>query len=295
LKVQDDGWPCAIITLGAAPPRPILRRRPRCIRRAVAYDGIVVSASGGDYVDDAIVLLIAAVVARILSDDVDGKEREKKNGRGRRRPTRCSSAVAVSARPGEHARSTHDKRLRDDAPAPMGVVPRGRHRGGDARAQPSTDGAVAILPPRGEIEGQGLRAECGIGRVEQGGGGGEGEISQVDVHSGLVGRDMREEGRRRWWGRLGYVRSDGCGARGLRRVLLRRAESVPVATLAWDRNEVDDGGRELRRALRRRGRILYGRGVHRRHDMVRHAAAHAVAAGEENGIGGRVDEGGLRE
>jgi hypothetical protein len=181
----------------------------------------------------------------------------------------------------------------------MGVVPRGRHIGGDARAQPSTDGAMAILSPGGGIEGQGMLSECGIGRVEQGGGGGEGKISQVDAHSGLVGRDMREEERQRWHQRrrrrMGHGRSDEHGTRGLRRVLLRRAEPVPVAALARDWNEVDDGGRELRQTLRRRGWLQDGRGVQRRHDMVWHADANAVAAGEENGIGRCADEGGLRE
>jgi hypothetical protein len=36
-----------------------------------------------------------------------------------------------------------------------------------------------------------MRAEFGIGRVEQGGGGGEGQISQVDGNTRLVGRDLR--------------------------------------------------------------------------------------------------------
>lgn len=293
---SSPGWSYAIIILGANPPRPLLRRRPHCcIRRTAACDGIVVGASGGVFVVVAIV-----VVARIPSGNGYGNEIEKRRGLGRsHRPSRRPSAVAVSPGPGEHSGTTHDKRLRADAPAPMGVVPRGRHIGGDARAQPSTDGAVAILPPRGGIEGQVMRSECGIGRVEQGGGGGDGEISQVDAHSGLVGRDMREEGRRRrYWGggrRMGHERSDGHGTRGLRSVLLRRAEPVPVAALARDWNEVDDGGRELRRALRRRGRLQDGRGVHRRHDMVWHADENAVAAGEENGIGRRADEGGLRK
>eukprot|EP00588_Corethron_pennatum_P024250 CAMPEP_0194333180 /NCGR_PEP_ID=MMETSP0171-20130528/61838_1 /TAXON_ID=218684 /ORGANISM="Corethron pennatum, Strain L29A3" /LENGTH=107 /DNA_ID=CAMNT_0039095323 /DNA_START=346 /DNA_END=666 /DNA_ORIENTATION=- len=66
----------------------------------------------------------------------------------------------------------------------------------------------------------------------------------VAGHAGLVGRDVSDGTGPGWGGEHGRPCQHGAG--GLRRVLLRRAEPVPVPPRQRDGQQVDDRARQFR-------------------------------------------------